>query len=175
MLVNITDIMHINTFTRYTTPIILFSLWCYLLRVLFMWKRKPLSVSEIHTVGNRSERANLTFLWCCLGYNLFIMTNSRVHLLLPLLSIVPLRSNKKEILVCFAVSPPLLTILHQLIGLCYFITAPVLWYLSSGNINVMFIELVGFIMVVYLIDKKLYPISLIAEAALTTILAINRM
>ena len=160
---------------RYFNRLILFCLWAYLARVLLFWRRKPMSVSEIHAAGNTSERSNLTFLLCALSFNLFHMTGESIHLLIALLSIAPLRSRRNmEILICFEVNSHVLTCLHQVIGAIYFIAAPILFYIRACRIVILVIELIGFIAAVALIEKKVYPAAVLVEALLTTFMAIAR-
>ena len=159
----------------YFNRLILFCLWAYLARVLLFWRRKPMSVSEIHAAGNVSERSNLTFLLCALSFNSFIMTGEPIHLLIALLSIAPLRSSRcTELFICFEVNSRVLTCLHQVIGAIYFIAAPVLFYIQTGRVAILAIELFGFIAAVALIEKKVYPAAVLVESLLMTFMAIAR-
>ena len=173
----------------YFNRLILFCLWAYLARVLLFWRRKPMSVSEIHAAGNVSERSNLTFLLCALSFNSFIMTGEPIHLLIALLSIAPLRSERTalssttklvpqgthtELFICFEVNSHVMTHLHQVIGAVYFVAAPVLFYIRTGRIAILAIELFGFIAAVALIEKKFYPAAVLFESLLMTFMAIAR-
>ena len=158
----------------YFNRLILFCLWAYLARVLLFWRRKPMSVSEIHAAGNVSERSNLTFLLCALSFNLFHMTGEPIHLLIALFSIAPLRSERTELFICFEVNFRVLTVTHQVIGAVYFVAAPVLFYIQTGRIAILAIELFGFIAAVALIEKKFYPAAVLFESLLMTFIAIAR-